>query len=91
MKRYWLFEFDQYYPGGGMYDFKGDFDTIEEADAARSERFDVNVDPEIIRRSESSKTWTGHQILDTKERCIVKGWNPYSKVKIENTQVKSFK
>lgn len=31
MKRYFLFEYDDYYPGGGMNDFVGDFDTIEEA------------------------------------------------------------
>lgn len=29
MKRYFLFGFDQFYPGGGMGDFEGDFDTFE--------------------------------------------------------------
>lgn len=31
MKRYWLFSGDRYYPSGGMDDFKGCFDTVEEA------------------------------------------------------------
>jgi len=30
MKRYFLFGFDNLYPSGGMNDFKGDFDSIEE-------------------------------------------------------------
>ncbi len=35
MKRYALFHFDQYYPGGGWNDFQGSFDTPEEAGAVR--------------------------------------------------------
>jgi hypothetical protein len=31
MKRYWLFQFDQYYPQGGMNDFVESFDSLEEA------------------------------------------------------------
>lgn len=31
MKRFAAFYFDQYYPGGGWNDFKGTFDTMEEA------------------------------------------------------------
>lgn len=30
MKRYLLFTWDTYYPGGGMNDLKGDFDTMKE-------------------------------------------------------------
>ena len=30
MKRYWTFCYNQYYPTGGLRDFKKDFDTIEE-------------------------------------------------------------
>ena len=33
MKRYFLFAGDHYYPGGGMEDFEGDFDTFGEAKA----------------------------------------------------------
>jgi len=36
MKRYWLFCGDDCYPGGGMRDFVGDFDAIDEVkDALR--------------------------------------------------------
>ena len=31
MKRFLLFGFDTYYPCGGMEDFFGDFDTLDEA------------------------------------------------------------
>ena len=34
MKQYLLFTFDTYYPSGGMNDFSGSFDTVEEARAA---------------------------------------------------------
>lgn len=34
MKRYLLFMYDNYYPYGGWSDFKGDFDTVEEAYSA---------------------------------------------------------
>jgi hypothetical protein len=30
MKRYLLFAYDRYYPSGGMNDFVGDFDTLDE-------------------------------------------------------------
>ena len=30
-KKYILFQFDDYYPSGGLWDIKGSFDTIEEA------------------------------------------------------------
>jgi hypothetical protein len=30
MKRYMVFAYDQYYPSGGMNDFKGDFDSLED-------------------------------------------------------------
>lgn len=31
MKRYYAFVCAVYYPGGGMEDFRGDYDTLEEA------------------------------------------------------------
>lgn len=31
MKRYLVFAYDNYYPGGGWYDFKGAYDTFESA------------------------------------------------------------
>lgn len=30
-KRFWVFSYCEYYPGGGKGDFKADFDTLEEA------------------------------------------------------------
>lgn len=33
MKRYLLFAGSTYYPAGGWHDFRGDFDSIEEAKA----------------------------------------------------------
>lgn len=33
MKRYWLFAGETYYPSGGMGDFRGCFDSSEEAQA----------------------------------------------------------
>jgi hypothetical protein len=38
VKRYWLFDFSFYYPGGGMNDLAGSFDTAEEAETAAQER-----------------------------------------------------
>lgn len=37
MKRFLLFRWDQYYPGGGWSDFAGDFDSLEEAQAKDAE------------------------------------------------------
>lgn len=31
LKRYLVFDFPDYYPGGGWQDFEGSFDTLEEA------------------------------------------------------------
>lgn len=31
MKRYLLFQYPDYYPGGGWQDFTGSFDSVEEA------------------------------------------------------------
>ena len=31
MKRYWLFQFDEYYPRGGINDFVESFDSIQDA------------------------------------------------------------
>ena len=39
MKRYLLFNYDQYYPFGGWEDFQGDFDSIAEAQSYHAEKF----------------------------------------------------
>lgn len=40
MKRYALFSGDAYYPAGGWDDFRGSFDTLDEAVAAAQKRGD---------------------------------------------------
>lgn len=35
LKRFLLFTYDDFYPSGGWNDFKGSFDTLEEAKEAR--------------------------------------------------------
>ena len=30
MKRFLVFAYDEYYPGGGLSDFRGEFDTLDE-------------------------------------------------------------
>lgn len=39
MKPFWLFSGSVYYPGGGMKDFQGSFDTLEAAKAAFSDEY----------------------------------------------------
>jgi hypothetical protein len=38
MKRYWIFIYDEYYPGGGMEDFNIDFNNIDECNNYLKER-----------------------------------------------------
>jgi glyoxylase-like metal-dependent hydrolase (beta-lactamase superfamily II) len=54
MKRYLLFTGDTFYPGGGMKDFRGDFNTIDEA-------FDFSA-------SDKVGAWDWYEIYDTHER-----------------------
>ena len=49
-KRYWLFGGDAYYPNGGMNDFVGSFDEIEQAE-------------ECVKSEEYEFDW--HHIFDT--------------------------
>ena len=53
MKRYLLFVFDLYYPGGGWNDLEGDFDTFE---AAKQH---------IIKLWKEGKRFDVYQIVDT--------------------------
>lgn len=43
MKRFLLFAFDTYYPNGGWDDFKGSFDTVEEATTQGAKNDEDNV------------------------------------------------
>lgn len=85
-KRYWLFEIPQYYPNGGMADFKGDFDSIEEAEDSRNPRFDSSISWQDVLAKGTSKERderdTGYHIFDTQDRKIVAGWNPFWKIKV---------
>lgn len=69
MKRYLLFFGMDYYPAGGWSDFKGDFDTIEEADA-RFQQFE---------KSSSSLNGRWYQIIDTTNKLIVRELNSLTK------------
>lgn len=57
MKRYFLFTGDTYYPGGGMKDFRGSFDTAAEAKAFS---FSDKVD-----------SWDWIEIYDSQEQMLV--------------------
>ena len=100
MKRYWLFEQQQYYPSGGMLDFLGDFDTVEEAKKARSTTFnpiEAEIKVKKVRANEipaDMKLYdqidTGYHILDIHEMIIVEGWDQYSKIAILQTPLNKF-
>ena len=51
-KKYIVFQYDDYYPGGGLTDIKGDCDTIEEAKALSGSSFQYD-NTEIVDRD----TW----------------------------------
>lgn len=53
LKRYLLFMYDDYYPGGGWNDFRGSFDTPEEA---MTEALKLNYDDaDLIDRETLAK------------------------------------
>lgn len=64
LKRYLLFVGDKYYPSGGMKDFKGDFDSLNEA-----QRIFRSKKEEYCYRSGYS--W--YHILDQETRKICSG------------------
>lgn len=59
MKRYWMFAGDFYYPSGGMLDFKGSYDSLDEAKSEM--KFAVDwyhvFDTENKQVVESSHPW----------------------------------
>lgn len=62
MKRYWLFVYDTYYPRGGMIDFAGSYDTIEEP---------IKLYNSIDDRVSFGKDLDKFHIFDSKENTIV--------------------
>ena len=59
MKRYLVFCGDDYYPIGGMNDFKGDYDTLKECEILLEKEYNDNV-----------YEWT--QIWDSKDKKFIK-------------------
>lgn len=63
MKRYLVFAFSEYYPNGGMEDFKGDYDNIDE------------IIPAINRFNKDEYKWNilnNVHVLDTKSmKCTI--------------------
>ena len=55
MKKYLRFSFDGYYPLGGMGDFRGSFDSLDEAiTACKESRYDYD---EIYDRDTEKQVW----------------------------------
>jgi hypothetical protein len=61
MKKYLLFAGENYYPKGGMNDFKGSFDTVEESE---NEYYTNEV--------QRYNSWEWYQIVDSETLDIVK-------------------
>ena len=40
-RQYWVFAGDNYYPGGGAYDFIGSFDSFDEAKVASKKSYKI--------------------------------------------------
>jgi hypothetical protein len=53
LKRYLVFAFDEYYPDGGWNDFRGDFDTLDEAQA--EERYQLSHGADLTHVVDSQK------------------------------------
>ena len=68
MKRYLTFIGAIYYPSGGMDDFKGDFDTIEEAQSFIEEKVDKD---KYYETKEQQWEYTWAHIWDTETRSKV--------------------
>jgi hypothetical protein len=55
-KKYILFQYDQYYPSGGLGDIRGSFDTLEEAkEYAVKHRHDYN---DVVDRDTWEEVWS---------------------------------
>ena len=67
MEQFWLFSYEQYYPGGGFHDFVGVFDTLDAAmshvanrryehcDAALSHDISVRREHHICRVTDNER------------------------------------
>ena len=73
MKRFLVFCGEDYYPQGGMNDFVGDFDTLEECRVALKSDIITNQ----IAQEQNFGVWLARsiewtQIWDSKERKLIK-------------------
>ena len=77
MKRYWLYMYNQYYPNGGMNDYQGDYNSIEECKE---------------RMVEVNKEWEHdhYHILDIESKMIVE-ISEYKEVKTNITVEELYK
>ena len=76
MKRYLVFFGSNYYPSGGMGDFVGDFDNVEECKKALDFKVIEDYSPEIHGNADDYviKRWQSYnwgQIYDTEKKEIV--------------------
>lgn len=77
LKRYWLFTGAEYYPSGGMKDFKGSFESVGEAIAHL----------QIVKTSRSIE-W--YQILDSFEGKVVQNVGDIPYHLVDDEQVWDF-
>lgn len=68
MKRYLVFIGYVYYPNGGMRDFKGDFDTLENSIIFIEKSVDENKDYETV---ETQWKYTWAHVWDTENQSEV--------------------
>ena len=65
MKRYLCFYSDNYYPGGGMNDFVGDYNNINEC------KKEIEIKHKENRPDDIEWEWAWKQIWDSKEREFI--------------------
>jgi hypothetical protein len=68
MKRYMLFWGDNYYPNGGMDDFIGDYDTMDEAMQVFDSKVKEEIDNSYYENKEQVMTYRWAMIYDLEKR-----------------------
>lgn len=67
MKSYLLFAGDNYYPGGGINDYQGDFDSFDEA----KKFFESGYYPSWDAEKECHRNWDWFQIVQSSDMSTV--------------------
>lgn len=70
MKRYLLFAGDHYYPSGGIEDYMGDYDTVEEAEIAGSNKY-----PKTLYHPLGKFQYDWWQVVDSTDMKMFSGGN----------------